>query len=61
MITVIPMLKENQDASETMSLLPKVPYNQSAGEKAEEDLWVSLLPEGVKQREQCPVETGTSQ
>jgi hypothetical protein len=55
------MPEENQDASETVSLLPKVPYNQSTGKEAEEDLWVSLLPEGVKQREQRPVETGASQ
>jgi hypothetical protein len=49
MITVIPMPKENQDASETVSLLPKVPYTQSTSKEAEEDMWVSLLPEGVKQ------------
>jgi hypothetical protein len=61
MITVIPMPKENQDASETVSLLPKVPYNQSAGKEAEEDLWISLLPEGVKQRQQCSMETAASQ
>jgi hypothetical protein len=48
MITVIPMPKENQDARETVSLLRKVPYNQSESKEAEEDLWVFLLPESVK-------------
>ncbi len=57
---VIPIPKENQDARETVSVLWKIPYSQSESEEAEKDLWVSLLPESAKQREQCPMETGSS-
>jgi hypothetical protein len=59
MIPFIPMSKEGQDASETVSLLSKVPYNQSKSAEAEEDLW-SFLPESPKQREQRPMEERAS-
>jgi hypothetical protein len=40
-----PKLKEDQDGSEAMSVLRKGPHRQSSGEEAEENLWISLLPE----------------
>jgi len=61
MIAIILMPKENEDGNEAVSLLQEVPYNQSTGKEAEEDLWVFVLPEGVKPREQCPLETRASQ
>ena len=52
--------REKQDERETVSLLPKVFYPQSESKEAKEDLWSSFLSEGLKQRQQCPMETATS-
>jgi len=58
MITVIPMLKEGQDETEAVSLLPRLFHTQ--GRPTTEDLWIFVLSKGIEEGQQCAMETSES-